>query len=59
MMDPDGAHAKQITNLSTEADGVLFAPDGKNLVFTSEVYPECGADDACNKKSWMTRKTRR
>ncbi len=29
----------------------LFSPDGKNLVFTSSVYPECGADDACNKKN--------
>lgn len=51
LMDPDGANPKQITNLSTEADGVLFSPDGKNLVFTSEVYPDCGADDACNKRN--------
>ena len=51
MMDPDGGNAKQITNLVTEADGQLFSPDGKNMVFTSEVYPECGADDACNKKN--------
>ena len=51
LMDPDGGNAKQITSLSTEADGELFAPDGKNLVFTSGVYPECGADDACNKKN--------
>ena len=50
MMNADGANAKQVTNLSTEADGVLFSPDGKNLVFTSDVYPECGADDACNKQ---------
>ena len=50
MMDPDGANARQVTNLSTEADGLVFSPDGKNLVFTSEVYPECGADDACNKR---------
>jgi dipeptidyl aminopeptidase/acylaminoacyl peptidase len=50
-MDPDGGNAKQVTNLSTEADGHLFSPDGKNLVFTSAVYPECGADDACNKKN--------
>jgi dipeptidyl aminopeptidase/acylaminoacyl peptidase len=50
LMDPDGGNAKQVTTLSTEADGVLFSPDGKNLVFTSEVYPECGADDACNQK---------
>src|SRR5215470_1776273 len=51
LMDPDGGNAKQITNFAPETDGALFAPDGKNLVFTSEVYPECGADDACNKKS--------
>jgi dipeptidyl aminopeptidase/acylaminoacyl peptidase len=50
-MDPDGRNAVQVTNLSTEADGHLFSPDGKNLVFTSAVYPECGADDACNKKN--------
>ncbi len=50
MMSADGTGAKQITNLSTEADGVLFSPDGKRLVFTSEVYPECGADDDCNRK---------
>jgi dipeptidyl aminopeptidase/acylaminoacyl peptidase len=50
MMDPDGGNAKQITSLSTEADGVIFSRDGKNLVFVSEVYPECSADDACNKK---------
>jgi len=51
LMDPDGGNAKQITTLPTEADGELFAPDGKNLVFSSEVYPECGADDACNQKN--------
>ena len=50
MMDPDGANARQLTNLSTEADGHIFSPDGKNLVFTSAVYPECAADDACNQK---------
>ena len=51
LMDPDGANVRQITNLSTEAAGVRFAPDGKNLVFSSDVYPECGADDACNRRS--------
>jgi dipeptidyl aminopeptidase/acylaminoacyl peptidase len=50
-MDPDGGNAKQITNLSTEADGVMYSPDGRNLVFTSEVYPECSADEACNKRN--------
>jgi dipeptidyl aminopeptidase/acylaminoacyl peptidase len=50
LMDPDGGNAKQVTRLSTEADGHLFSGDGRNLVFTSAVYPECGADDACNQK---------
>ena len=51
MMDPDGGNASQVTNLVTEADGHIFSPDGKNLIFISAVYPECGADDACNKKN--------
>jgi dipeptidyl aminopeptidase/acylaminoacyl peptidase len=50
LMDPDGGNPAQVTNLSTEADGVLFTPDGKHLLFTSSVFPECGADEACNKK---------
>jgi dipeptidyl aminopeptidase/acylaminoacyl peptidase len=56
-VDPDGGDAKQITNLSTEADGVIYSPDGKNLVFTSEVFPDCAADDACNKKKLEEGKT--
>ncbi|MBV9075529.1 MAG: S9 family peptidase [Acidobacteria bacterium] len=44
---PSG-NARQITSLSTEADGGLWAGDGKHVVFVSEVYPEC-KDDACNK----------
>src|SRR5579863_2767099 len=50
LMDPDGGNAQQVTSISTEADGVLFSPDGRNLLFTSSVYPDCGADDACNMK---------
>ncbi len=51
LMDPDGANARQVTNLSTEAGGVLYSPDGRNLVFTSEVFPDCGADDPCNRRA--------
>jgi len=51
LMNPDGANPQQITNLATEADGEIFSPDGKFLVFSSSVYPECGADDACNKRN--------
>jgi dipeptidyl aminopeptidase/acylaminoacyl peptidase len=39
----------QVTNLSTGADGAIWWPDGKNIVFVSSVYPEC-KDDACNKQ---------
>jgi dipeptidyl aminopeptidase/acylaminoacyl peptidase len=49
IMDADGANPREITNLSTEAGGVLYSGDGKHLVFSSEVYPECGADDTCNR----------
>ena len=52
-MNPDGSAPKQITDLVTEASGVLIAPDGKYIVFLSSVYPECTAsgtvDNACNK----------
>ena len=50
-MDSDGAKARQITKLSTEAGGVIVSPDGKKIVFQSSVYPDCGADDACNKRN--------
>jgi dipeptidyl aminopeptidase/acylaminoacyl peptidase len=39
----------QVTNISTGADGAIWSPDGKNLVFVSAVYPDC-KDDACNKQ---------
>jgi dipeptidyl aminopeptidase/acylaminoacyl peptidase len=50
MMDSDGANAKQMTHFATETDGVIYSPDGKSLLFTSAVYPECSADNACNQK---------
>ena len=51
VMDPGGAKARQITRLSTEAGGILVSPDGEKIVFQSSIYPECGGDDACNKKN--------
>ncbi|MFL6514437.1 MAG: prolyl oligopeptidase family serine peptidase [Chthoniobacterales bacterium] len=39
----------QVTNMSTGADGGVWSPDGKNIVFISSVYPGCGNDD-CNKR---------
>jgi dipeptidyl aminopeptidase/acylaminoacyl peptidase len=39
----------QVTSISTGADGGIWSPDGKNIVFVSPVYPDC-KDDACNKQ---------
>ncbi|HEX8077105.1 MAG TPA: prolyl oligopeptidase family serine peptidase, partial [Chthoniobacterales bacterium] len=39
----------QVTNISTGADGGIWSPDGKNIVFLSTVYPDA-KDDAENKR---------
>jgi len=49
-MDIDGRNARQISHLSTEASGISISPDGKKIVFLSEVYLECGDDDVCNQR---------
>ncbi len=49
-IDSDGSNPRQITHIATEASGQILSGDGKTLVFTSEVFPECGAEEACNQK---------
>src|SRR5438132_1595820 len=39
----------QVTDISTGADGGIWSPDEKNIVFVSAVYPDC-KDDTCNKQ---------
>src|SRR6476661_3739927 len=39
----------QVTSISSGADGAIWSPDGKNIVFVSAVYPDC-KDDGCNKQ---------
>ncbi|MBZ5679995.1 MAG: S9 family peptidase [Acidobacteriia bacterium] len=43
-----------LTWITTEAAGELWSPDGKNIIFTSDVYPECAGtpaeEEACNEK---------
>ena len=47
-----GVH--KLTSIATEAGGELWSPDGKNILFTSDVYPGCDgapeAEAACNAK---------
>src|SRR5687767_8619388 len=40
---------RQVTNISTGADGGIWSPDGKNILFVSSVYPDA-KDDAENKR---------
>jgi dipeptidyl aminopeptidase/acylaminoacyl peptidase len=45
----------RVTDIATEASGELWSPDGKNILFTSDVYPECdgapAAEADCNAKT--------
>ena len=53
-----GVH--KLTSIATEAGGELWSPDGKTILFTSDVYPECdgepAAESACNAKTLEERK---
>jgi dipeptidyl aminopeptidase/acylaminoacyl peptidase len=44
----------KLTNIATEADGELWSPDGSDILFVSNVYPECAGSSAeeqtCNAK---------
>jgi dipeptidyl aminopeptidase/acylaminoacyl peptidase len=37
----------RLTSIATEADGELWSPDDKSILFVSNVYPEC-PDEVCN-----------
>ena len=45
-----GGESRKLTNISTGVSDSLWSPDGKWIAFSTDVYPECGGDDACNKK---------
>jgi dipeptidyl aminopeptidase/acylaminoacyl peptidase len=50
VMNADGSGARTVTKFAAEAGGILISADGRKIVFLSSVYPECGADDACNQR---------
>lgn len=50
LMPTDFGEPKQVTSISTGISDPIWSPDGKYIVFATDVFPECGADDDCNKK---------
>ena len=50
LMPTGGGEAKKLTNLSTGVYDPVWSPDGKWIAVSSDVYPECAGDDACNKR---------
>jgi dipeptidyl aminopeptidase/acylaminoacyl peptidase len=50
LMPARGGESRRLTNISTGVSDPLWSPDGKWIAFSTDVYPECNGDDACNKK---------
>jgi Tol biopolymer transport system component len=46
---------RKLTSIATGASGELWSPDGKNILFTSDVYPQCdgqpAAEASCNART--------
>ncbi len=45
-----GGEARQVTSFPMGVADPVWSPDGRWVAVTSQVYPECGADSACNER---------
>jgi dipeptidyl aminopeptidase/acylaminoacyl peptidase len=45
-----GGEGEKQTDFPGGIASPVFSPDGSKVAFMADVYPECGADAACNKK---------
>jgi len=50
VMPARGGEARKLTNVSTGVYDPVWSPNGRWLAFSTDVYPECNGDDACNKR---------
>jgi dipeptidyl aminopeptidase/acylaminoacyl peptidase len=50
VMPADGGEPRQVTTFEQGVSNIAWMPDGTSFLFSSRVYPECGADNECNKK---------
>jgi Tol biopolymer transport system component len=50
VMPARGGEARKLTNISTAVYDPVWSPDGRWLAVSTDVYPECNGDDACNKR---------
>ncbi len=50
LLSLEGGEPSQVTHFNTGVSDAEWTSDGKEIVFTSDVFPECGADGDCNKK---------
>ncbi len=51
-----GGEARELLRFHAGISGLLWSPTGTAIAFSSDVFPSCGADDACNARlaGWQT-----
>ena len=50
LLPADGGEARQITDFYTGVQSAEWVPGKNQIVFSSFIFPECGADNACNQE---------